>query len=135
MKIRTRFPPTNNRERESWDDLGVFAWGGIMLNERTKLRVFHSDLPDIITVMKLSSLTISVVEGLLESEDVYKMDWLACPSDLNPIKHVRDVFGRQLVTRSYPPEKTRDLKQMLPRLTEQKQCHIFYHKKCWIIWN
>ncbi|GFW35351.1 transposable element Tcb2 transposase [Trichonephila clavipes] len=56
---------------------------------------------------------ILAVEELLESEDITRMDWPAYSSDLNPIEHVWDAFGRHIAARLHHPENTQQLKQML----------------------
>ncbi|GFX22391.1 transposable element Tcb2 transposase [Trichonephila clavipes] len=53
------------------------------------------------------------VEELLESEDITRMDWPAYSPDINPIEHVWDDLGRRIAARSYHPENTQQLKQML----------------------
>ncbi|GFV25467.1 hypothetical protein TNCV_1147371 [Trichonephila clavipes] len=40
-------------------------------------------------------------------------EWTACPLDLNNIEHVWDALVRYLAARSYSPENTRPLKQIL----------------------
>ncbi|GFX76227.1 transposable element Tcb2 transposase [Trichonephila clavipes] len=54
-----------------------------------------------------------VVEELLESEDITRMDWTAYSPDLNPIEHLWDALGRRIVARLLHPENTQQLKQML----------------------
>ncbi|GFV75765.1 transposable element Tcb2 transposase [Trichonephila clavipes] len=53
------------------------------------------------------------VEELLESEDITQMEWPAYSSDLNPIEHVWDVFGRRIAAPLHHPENTQQLKQNL----------------------
>ncbi|GFW83713.1 transposable element Tcb1 transposase [Trichonephila clavipes] len=38
----------------------------------------------------------NIVDECLQSEDITRMDWPACPPDLNPIEHVLDKFGRRI---------------------------------------
>ncbi|GFV99147.1 transposable element Tcb2 transposase [Trichonephila clavipes] len=53
------------------------------------------------------------VEGLLESEDITRMDWPAYSPDLNPIERVWYALGRRIAARLHHPENTQQLKQML----------------------
>ncbi|KFM62638.1 Transposable element Tc1 transposase, partial [Stegodyphus mimosarum] len=55
---------------------------------------------------------ILVVEELLESEDITRMDWPAYSPNLNPIEHVWDALGKRIAARLHPPENTQQLKQM-----------------------
>ncbi|GFT07653.1 transposable element Tcb2 transposase [Trichonephila clavipes] len=54
-----------------------------------------------------------VVEELLESEDITRMDWPAYTPDLKPIEHVWYALGRRIAARLHHPENTQHLKQML----------------------
>ncbi|GFW40183.1 transposable element Tcb2 transposase [Trichonephila clavipes] len=55
-----------------------------------------------------------VVEELMESEDITRMDWPAYSADLNPIEHVWDALGRCIGARAYIIRRTpQQLKQML----------------------
>ncbi|GFX26380.1 retrovirus-related Pol polyprotein from transposon TNT 1-94 [Trichonephila clavipes] len=47
-----------------------------------------------------------VVQELLESEDINRMDWPACLSDLNPIEHLWDALERRFAARLHHPENT-----------------------------
>ncbi|GFX25994.1 transposable element Tc3 transposase [Trichonephila clavipes] len=60
----------------------------------------------------------SVVEKLLESEGICRMDWPVCSHDLNPIEHIWDALGRHIKARSYFLENTKQLKQIF--LEEQQ---------------
>ncbi|GFX32348.1 transposable element Tc1 transposase [Trichonephila clavipes] len=59
---------------------------------------------------------ILVVQELLESEDITRMDWPAYFPDLNPIEHLWDALGRRFATRLHHPENTQQLKQMLVKV-------------------
>ncbi|GFV35066.1 transposable element Tcb1 transposase [Trichonephila clavipes] len=54
-----------------------------------------------------------VVQELLESEYITRMDWPAYFPDLNPIEHLWDALGRRFSSRLHHPENTQQLKQML----------------------
>ncbi|GFW44531.1 transposable element Tcb2 transposase [Trichonephila clavipes] len=54
-----------------------------------------------------------VVQELLESENITRMDWPAYFPDLNPIEHLWDALGRRFAARLRHPENTQQLKQML----------------------
>ncbi|GFX48616.1 retrovirus-related Pol polyprotein from transposon TNT 1-94 [Trichonephila clavipes] len=55
-----------------------------------------------------------VVQELLESEGITRMDWPAYFLDLNhPIEHLWDALGRRFAARLHHPENTQQLKQML----------------------
>ncbi|GFW73279.1 transposable element Tcb1 transposase [Trichonephila clavipes] len=45
----------------------------------------------------------NIVDECFQSEDITHMDWLAYSSDLNPIVHVWDILGRQIVARQPRP--------------------------------
>ncbi|GFW49222.1 DDE_3 domain-containing protein [Trichonephila clavipes] len=44
----------------------------------------------------------NIVDECLQSEDITRMDWPACSSDLNPIEHVWDMLGRRIADRQHP---------------------------------
>ncbi|GFU32336.1 transposable element Tc1 transposase [Trichonephila clavipes] len=54
-----------------------------------------------------------VVQELLESEDITRMNWPTYFPDLNPIEHLWDALGRRFAARLHHPENTQQLKQML----------------------
>ncbi|GFV50611.1 hypothetical protein TNCV_2212741 [Trichonephila clavipes] len=71
----------------------------------------------------------SAVEELLESENIFRMDWSACCLEINLIKHMRNAPRRHLAARSLSLENTRKLKQML-----FDECGHSYLKNGMIIW-
>ncbi|GFW35487.1 transposable element Tcb2 transposase [Trichonephila clavipes] len=54
-----------------------------------------------------------VVQELLESEDITRMDWAAYFPNLNHIEHLWDALGRCFAVRLHHPENIQQLKQML----------------------
>ncbi|GFX86268.1 transposable element Tcb2 transposase [Trichonephila clavipes] len=120
-EIGTRFYTSNNKKRHHYGGPGVLVWGDIMLNGRTELHIFDrgsvtGDLyceEAFISHVHLFRGTIVPVEELLENEDITRKDWPAYSSDLNPIEHLWDAFGRRIAARLHHPENTQQLKQML----------------------
>ncbi|KFM65521.1 Transposable element Tc3 transposase, partial [Stegodyphus mimosarum] len=47
-----------------------------------------------------------LVDNHLESEDIYRMDWLAKFPDLNPIEHAWDALWRATAICCQPPPRT-----------------------------
>ncbi|GFY08604.1 transposable element Tcb1 transposase [Trichonephila clavipes] len=45
----------------------------------------------------------NIVDECLQSEDITRMDLLACSPDFNPIEHVWDMHGRRIAVRQPPP--------------------------------
>ncbi|GFS65787.1 transposable element Tc1 transposase [Trichonephila clavipes] len=54
-----------------------------------------------------------VVEQLLESEDIERIDWPARSPDLNTLEHVWDFLGRRIAARTLPPVMIRELRLAL----------------------
>ncbi|GFY09545.1 transposable element Tc3 transposase [Trichonephila clavipes] len=55
----------------------------------------------------------NIVDECLQSEDITRMDWPAYSPDLNPIEHVWDMLGRQIVARQPPPTCLPELRRAL----------------------
>ncbi|GFX63860.1 transposable element Tcb1 transposase [Trichonephila clavipes] len=53
------------------------------------------------------------VDESLQSEDITRMDWPAYSPDLNPIEHVWDMLGRQIVARQPPTTCLPELRRAL----------------------
>ncbi|GFX20525.1 transposable element Tcb1 transposase [Trichonephila clavipes] len=45
----------------------------------------------------------NIVNECFQSEDIPRMDWPAFSPDLNPVEHVRDTPGQQVVAHQSPP--------------------------------
>ncbi|GFT78055.1 transposable element Tcb2 transposase [Trichonephila clavipes] len=136
-EIGTRFYTSNIKERHHYDGPGVLVWGGIMLNGRTELHIFHRGSvtgdryyeevllphvrlfrgaigPDFIFMDDNARPHRTLaVEELLEIEYITRMDWPAYSPDLNLIEHVWDALGRRIAARLLHPENTQQLKQLL----------------------
>ncbi|GFX86683.1 transposable element Tcb1 transposase [Trichonephila clavipes] len=55
----------------------------------------------------------NIVDECLKSENITRMDWPAYSQDLNPIEHVWDMLGRQIVARQPPPTCLPELRRAL----------------------
>ncbi|GFS99227.1 transposable element Tc1 transposase [Trichonephila clavipes] len=77
------------------------------------------------------------VQGCLDIEGIQRLVWPARSPDLNPIKNVRDVLGRQVAGRNYPPTNKNTL---IRALTEEwdkllNSCWIMLCKVRYDVWN
>ncbi|GFT31566.1 transposable element Tcb1 transposase [Trichonephila clavipes] len=101
------------------------VWGGIILGSRTNLHVQSVAMTghiyrDVILKQHVRlfrgamgaeflfmddnarSHRANIVDECLQSEDITRIDWPAYSPDLNPIKHVWDLFGRRIAARQPP---------------------------------
>ncbi|GFW87289.1 transposable element Tc1 transposase [Trichonephila clavipes] len=81
-----------------------------------------------------------VVQELLESEDITRIDWPAYFPDLNPIDHVWDDLGRRFAARFHHPENTQQPKHKLIdewALLPQEILHqlVLSMRRCFILWQ
>ncbi|GFY11019.1 transposable element Tcb2 transposase [Trichonephila clavipes] len=105
--------PSDIIERDMYGGRGVLVWGGIMLGSRTDLHIFDVGLQFLFINDNASCHRTVVVEQLLKSEDIERMDWPARSRDLNPIEHIWDFLGRRLTDRTLPPVTIRELRLAL----------------------
>ncbi|GBM04250.1 Transposable element Tc1 transposase [Araneus ventricosus] len=123
----TRYLPSNVREIDHYGRGGLMVWAGIMLEGRTPLHVFERGTvtgvryrdeilepyvrlfrgavgPEFILMDdNVRPPRALLVDEILESEDIRRMDSPARSPDLNPIEHVWDALGRAIATRNTPP--------------------------------
>ncbi|GFT25432.1 transposable element Tcb2 transposase [Trichonephila clavipes] len=55
----------------------------------------------------------NLVEDFLFEEGIVRMEWPACSSDMNAIKHVWDALGRRVAGRQSPPQTLQELERAL----------------------
>ncbi|GFT45813.1 transposable element Tcb2 transposase [Trichonephila clavipes] len=54
-----------------------------------------------------------LVDEFLEGEHIYRIDWLARSSDLNPLEYVWDALERAIATRNPPLRTVQEMKTAL----------------------
>ncbi|GFU42073.1 transposable element Tc3 transposase [Trichonephila clavipes] len=89
--------------------------------------------PDFIFMNDNASCHQAVlIDDFLETENTQRMSWPANSSDLNPIKHVWDMLGRQIVDLSHPPNSVTELKIALQKAWKpfEPTTHSSSHSKC-----
>ncbi|GFT95326.1 transposable element Tc3 transposase [Trichonephila clavipes] len=55
----------------------------------------------------------NIVDECLQSEDITRMGWPAYSSDVNPIEHVWDMFGRRIAAHQPPRTFLREFRRAL----------------------
>ncbi|GFX25365.1 transposable element Tcb2 transposase [Trichonephila clavipes] len=55
----------------------------------------------------------NLVEDFLFEEGIVRMEWPACPPDMNPIEHVWDALGGRVAGRQPPPQTLQELERAL----------------------
>ncbi|GFU30009.1 transposable element Tc3 transposase [Trichonephila clavipes] len=148
----TRFEPRNITKRHHFSSRGVVEWAGIMMDGRADLHFFDTGfvnaqryrdevlepyvrlfrgavVPDFIFMDDIAPCHQAVlIDDFLYTEINQCMSWPAYSPDLNPIKHVWDILGRQIATLSHPPSSVTELKRALQeawnRLSPQHIHHL-----------
>ncbi|GFX86265.1 transposable element Tcb2 transposase [Trichonephila clavipes] len=116
---------------------GVLVYGGISIDGRTDLyiirygsltaRRYMDEILRPIVVPYAAAIgddfilmddncrphRANLVEGFLFEEGIVRMEWPACSTDMNPIKHVWDALGRRVAGRQPPPKTLQELERAL----------------------
>ncbi|GFT20950.1 transposable element Tcb1 transposase [Trichonephila clavipes] len=105
----TAYRPENIQEKDQYPTCSIMVRAGIMINDRTRLRVVANG---IMTGQRY------IDDGLLphdclDSEGIQRLVWPARSPDLNPIENVWDALGRQVAGRNYPPTNKNTLSRAL----------------------
>lgn len=122
-------------ERHHFPSRGVTVWAGIMMDGHTDLnfldkgsvtgqkyrdeviepyvRLFRGAVGPKFIFMDDNAPCYQtfLVDDFLETENIQHMSWPANSPELNPIKHVWDMLGRQLAALSHPPSSVPELKR------------------------
>ncbi|GFU88982.1 transposable element Tcb2 transposase [Trichonephila clavipes] len=147
----TRFEPRNITERHNFPSRGVIVWAGIMMNGRTDLHFFdmgsvtaqrYRDYvlepyvlvfrgavgPDFIFMDDNAPCQrVVLIDDFLETENIQCMSWPVNSPDLNPIKHVWDMLGRQIAALSHPPSSVTELKRALQEAWNRLSPQLIHH--------
>ncbi|GBM68038.1 hypothetical protein AVEN_75878-1 [Araneus ventricosus] len=123
----TRYRVPNIFARDHYRGGGLLFWAGIAMNSQTNLYVFaggsitavryrdeilHPLVRHFIVAMGTDAIFMDdnarplrarLVRSYLKSETIKQMVWPARSPDMNPIEHVWDMLGRQIVGCSVPP--------------------------------
>ncbi|GFU55309.1 transposable element Tcb2 transposase [Trichonephila clavipes] len=143
----TRFEPRNITERH-FPSRGVMVWAGIMMEGRTDLHFFDTGS---VTAQRYRDEVLEpyvrlfrgavgldfifmddnapchravLINDFLETENIQRMPWPANSPDLNPIEHVWNMLGRQIVALSHPPSSITELQEAWNRLSPQLIHHL-----------
>ncbi|GFW40240.1 transposable element Tcb2 transposase [Trichonephila clavipes] len=147
----TRFEPRNITERLHFPSRRVMVWAGIMMDGRTDLHFF--DMGSV-TAQRYRNEVLEpyvylfrgavgsdfifmednepchravLIDDFLETENIQRMSWPANSSDLNPIKHVWNMLGRQIADLSHPPSSITELKRTLQEVWNRLSPQLFHH--------
>ncbi|GFT57221.1 transposable element Tc3 transposase [Trichonephila clavipes] len=147
----TRFEPRNITERHHFPSRRVMVRAGIMMDGRTDLhffdtgsvtaqryrdevlepyvRLFRGDVgPDFLFINDNAPYHRAVLfDDFLETENTHRMSWPANSPDLNPINHVWDMLGRQIVAISLPPSSVTELKRALQEAWNRLSPQLIHH--------
>ncbi|GFY19075.1 transposable element Tcb2 transposase [Trichonephila clavipes] len=55
----------------------------------------------------------NLIEDFLFEEGIIRMEWSACPPDMNPIEHVWDALGRRVAVRQPSPQTLQELERAI----------------------
>ncbi|GFW10566.1 transposable element Tcb2 transposase [Trichonephila clavipes] len=129
----TRNNPAFVRERSQYRRAGWMVWGGISIGGRTDLHIIRNGTltgrryademlrPHVIPYAGAIGDSFvfqddnarphraRLVENILETETIQRMEWPVYSPDLNPIEHVWDMLGLRIAARPRPPATVRDL--------------------------
>ncbi|GFW42312.1 cytoplasmic dynein 2 heavy chain 1 [Trichonephila clavipes] len=136
----TRFEPRNIMERHHFPSRGEMVWASIMMDSRTDLHFFDTKSvtaqryryevlepyvrlfrgavdPDFIFLDDNAPChRVVLIDDFLQTENIQRMSWPVNSPDLNPIKNVWEMLGRQIAALSHPPSSITELKRALPQL-------------------
>ncbi|GFX90449.1 transposable element Tcb1 transposase [Trichonephila clavipes] len=132
----TRYHQENTIETYRYGGAGWIVWGGIILGSRTDLHAQNLTMTghiyrDVILEQHCRLFRgargaeflfmddnarphrTNIVDECLQLENITRMDWPAYSPNLNPIKHVLDIFGRRIAACQPPPTCLPELRRSL----------------------
>ncbi|GFW78692.1 transposable element Tc3 transposase [Trichonephila clavipes] len=146
-----RFEPRNIAERHHFPSRGVMVWAGIMMDGRIDLHFFDTGSMTARTYrdealepyVRLFRGAVGsdfifmddnvpchravLIDDFLETENIQRMSWPANSPDSNPIEHVWDMLGRQIVVLSHPPSSVGELKRALQEAWNRLSPQLIHH--------